>query len=100
MPDKKDRDLWWAFLSGRPEEEWNPPKKPKIHKTRQRLQPTRAFAGDDETVLLYGVPQTDIAVQGSPAPDEQLMPQFLPREPLPSLVKCIDEVCRNVPNLQ
>lgn len=100
MPDKKDRDLWWAFLSGRPEREWNPPKKPKIHKMHQRLQPTRAFAGDDETVLLYEVPQNDGAVQGSAAPDEQLIPQFLPREPLPSLVKFIDEVCRNVPNLQ
>ncbi|KAI1786655.1 hypothetical protein LXA43DRAFT_1032771 [Ganoderma leucocontextum] len=29
MPDKKERDLWWAFLAGRPESEWNPPKKPK-----------------------------------------------------------------------
>ncbi|PPQ77419.1 hypothetical protein CVT25_011001 [Psilocybe cyanescens] len=27
MPDKKDRDMWWAFLSGRPEPEWNPSKK-------------------------------------------------------------------------
>ena len=29
MPDKKERDLWWVFLAGRPESEWNPPKKPK-----------------------------------------------------------------------
>ncbi|KAI9001354.1 hypothetical protein BD414DRAFT_505092 [Trametes punicea] len=29
MPDKKERDLWWAFLAGRPESEWSPPKKPK-----------------------------------------------------------------------
>ncbi|KAH9927173.1 uncharacterized protein BXZ73DRAFT_49051 [Epithele typhae] len=31
-PDKKERDLWWAFLAGRPESEWNPPKKQKQQK--------------------------------------------------------------------
>lgn len=31
-PDMKERDLWWAFLAGRPESEWNPPKKPKKQK--------------------------------------------------------------------
>jgi hypothetical protein len=29
MPDKKERDCWWAFLAGRPESDWNPPKKTK-----------------------------------------------------------------------
>ena len=29
MPDKKERDMWWAFLVGKPESEWNPPKKLK-----------------------------------------------------------------------
>ncbi|OBZ76465.1 hypothetical protein A0H81_03747 [Grifola frondosa] len=29
MPDKKDREAWWAFLTGQPESVWNPPKKPK-----------------------------------------------------------------------
>ncbi|KAG1755503.1 hypothetical protein EDB19DRAFT_1901722 [Suillus lakei] len=29
MPDKKERDLWWTFLAGSPESDWNPPKKPK-----------------------------------------------------------------------
>jgi hypothetical protein len=27
MPDKKERELWWAFLAGKPESDWNPPKK-------------------------------------------------------------------------
>ncbi|KIP10679.1 hypothetical protein PHLGIDRAFT_100801 [Phlebiopsis gigantea 11061_1 CR5-6] len=31
-PDMKERDHWWAFLTGRPESEWNPPKKPKKQK--------------------------------------------------------------------
>ncbi len=34
MPDRKERDHWWAFLNGRPESEWNPPKKPKKPNTR------------------------------------------------------------------
>jgi hypothetical protein len=29
MPDMRERDLWWAFLAGRPESDWNPPKKLK-----------------------------------------------------------------------
>ncbi|KAH7914431.1 survival motor neuron interacting protein 1-domain-containing protein [Hygrophoropsis aurantiaca] len=29
MPDKKERDLWWKFLAGQPESDWNPPKKLK-----------------------------------------------------------------------
>ncbi|KAH9939969.1 hypothetical protein B0H21DRAFT_583960 [Amylocystis lapponica] len=29
LPDRKDRDAWWAFLAGRPQAEWDPPKKPK-----------------------------------------------------------------------
>lgn len=31
----KARDAWWAFLTGRPESEWNPPKKPKKQKIKQ-----------------------------------------------------------------
>lgn len=31
-PEMKERDHWWAFLTGRPESEWNPPKKPKKQK--------------------------------------------------------------------
>lgn len=94
MPDKKERDLWWAFLSGRPEREWNPPKKPKVHKA-QRLQSNRAFAEEEETVLLYEVPQVDAAT----APSEQLLFRPVAREPVPSLLKSIDEVCHDVPNL-
>jgi hypothetical protein len=29
MPDKKERDMWRAFLAGKPELDWNPPNKPK-----------------------------------------------------------------------
>jgi hypothetical protein len=36
MPDKKDRDCWWAFLAGQPEADWNPPKKPKSDASLRR----------------------------------------------------------------
>ena len=27
VPEKKNRDAWWAFLEGAPESVWNPPKR-------------------------------------------------------------------------
>lgn len=33
MPDKKERDHWWAFVAGRSSFEWDPPKKPKALKS-------------------------------------------------------------------
>jgi hypothetical protein len=29
IPEKKDRDMWWAFLQGKPESEWIPVPKSK-----------------------------------------------------------------------
>ncbi|KAI0637968.1 hypothetical protein C8Q77DRAFT_1153660 [Trametes polyzona] len=49
LPDMKARDQWWAFLAGRPESEWNPPKKPKqpkVSRWQKRAQGVRAFADD------------------------------------------------------
>ncbi|KAI0332409.1 hypothetical protein GY45DRAFT_1433094 [Cubamyces sp. BRFM 1775] len=65
MPDKKERDLWWAFLAGRPESEWNPPKKPKQPKTSRWQQRNAkkgmgaiAFADDlhENASLSYDAP--------------------------------------------
>ncbi|KAH9894433.1 hypothetical protein C8Q73DRAFT_745923 [Cubamyces lactineus] len=65
MPDKKERDLWWAFLAGRPESEWNPPKKPKQPKVSRWQQRnakkgmgTIAFADDlhENASLFYDAP--------------------------------------------
>lgn len=36
MPDKRQRDCWWLFISGRPESEWNPPKMPKSEASVRR----------------------------------------------------------------
>ncbi|KJA29872.1 hypothetical protein HYPSUDRAFT_126273 [Hypholoma sublateritium FD-334 SS-4] len=35
IPDKKDRESWWSFLSGRPESEWNLSKKVKLKARKQ-----------------------------------------------------------------
>ena len=51
MPDKKERDLWWHFLSGKPEHVWNPPKSKKKIKSKQKQrdqstqEPLRAWDG-------------------------------------------------------
>ncbi|EIW61494.1 uncharacterized protein TRAVEDRAFT_69837 [Trametes versicolor FP-101664 SS1] len=48
LPSMKERDMWWAFLAGRPESEWNPPKKPKqpkVSRWQKRAQGAR-FADD------------------------------------------------------
>ncbi|KZT13029.1 uncharacterized protein LAESUDRAFT_710129 [Laetiporus sulphureus 93-53] len=61
VPEKKERDLWWAFLNGRPASEWNPPKQPKKSKQKQRYASgddryggsMRGFEKEHETVLSY-----------------------------------------------
>ncbi|KAG7449008.1 uncharacterized protein BT62DRAFT_929006 [Guyanagaster necrorhizus] len=50
IPSKKERDFWWAFLSGKPESEWNPPKKPKQNK---KLKGMRAFTDDSDAEITY-----------------------------------------------
>jgi len=40
MPDKKERDMWWAFLAGKPESDWNPPKKAKKQNTNAKKPQT------------------------------------------------------------
>ncbi|KDQ29464.1 hypothetical protein PLEOSDRAFT_1040169 [Pleurotus ostreatus PC15] len=54
MPHRKERDHWWAFLAGKPESDWNPPKKPKQNRTY--TQTTRAFA--DDPGVAYGTPSS------------------------------------------
>ncbi|KAI5114763.1 hypothetical protein M0805_009279, partial [Coniferiporia weirii] len=49
MPEMKQRDNWWAFINGRPEYEWNPPKNPK--KPRQeRSKYARAARETDSSM--------------------------------------------------
>ena len=62
MPDRKERDFWWAFLNGRPESDWNPPKKPKKQNPRNDRYgagPSRIhsnpYGRDEVDVLDYAV---------------------------------------------
>ncbi|EAU84635.2 hypothetical protein CC1G_00154 [Coprinopsis cinerea okayama7 len=36
MPDKKERDMWWAYLEGKPESEWNIPKSQSKRQQKQK----------------------------------------------------------------
>ncbi|KAJ3525240.1 hypothetical protein NMY22_g10661 [Coprinellus aureogranulatus] len=50
FPEKKERDLWWAFLEGRAEQEWNisPKKSKKKTQGRKVTHGLRAWADEDE----------------------------------------------------
>lgn len=132
MPEKKERDLWWAYIAGKPESDWNPPKKPKQSpKSSKRQRGMRGFAddpgshhhpqgeplqndeGEVEKVLrgdsveslpspIYfapssetSIPREDQVVNSSLMGLEDVLPKrttiLKPREPIPSLLKQIDQ---------
>ncbi|GBE80017.1 hypothetical protein SCP_0212190 [Sparassis crispa] len=59
MPEKKQRDQWWAFIEGRPQTDWDPPKKPQQNKQNKwrndrYSRGLRGFPDDtDERELSY-----------------------------------------------
>ncbi|KAJ7094580.1 hypothetical protein B0H15DRAFT_946980 [Mycena belliarum] len=118
LPDLKERDLWWAFLSGRPASEWDIPKKLKQGQIARRFQRgMRAFADDDDSTT--EVPYAETSRDGArdtpdklpikedtearprlPTPSDTSAPTgpvapediiYAPREPTPSLLKLIDQ---------
>ncbi|KAG6879207.1 hypothetical protein C0992_004446 [Termitomyces sp. T32_za158] len=115
LPDKKERDFWWNFLAGKPESDWNPPKQPKTNTAMRRLssltQPDTTASSsvgqwqeswqtndDGEVELVLRLNPSDPAppedVQNSPPvtmPIQEII-IYKPREPLPSLLRYIDEV--------
>ncbi|KAJ7721160.1 hypothetical protein DFH07DRAFT_302155 [Mycena maculata] len=117
IPDLKERDLWWAFLSGRPAAEWDIPKKPKGQNARNFQRGMRAFADDPEVqVPFIGSSRSEALVprpmyddpevraqpptpSGTPAPIERPAPDhsieetpiYKPREPTPSLLRLVDQ---------
>ncbi|TFK28899.1 hypothetical protein FA15DRAFT_664999 [Coprinopsis marcescibilis] len=57
MPDKKERDLWWAYLEGKAESEWNVPKNSKRQQKRQQHHQRkdagmRAWADEPEEMVV------------------------------------------------
>lgn len=129
MPDKKERDLWWGYLAGKPESDWNPPKQPKQSQSFQQHRRSgitlAGFAdendasyerrrqeswqtndeGEVELVLRVDPSESLPTPTGSPTPPEcgELNPSsgtlntpdpitFKPREPLPSVLRYVDQV--------
>ncbi|KAJ3554405.1 hypothetical protein NM688_g3130 [Phlebia brevispora] len=91
MPDRKDRDAWWAFLTGRPESEWNPPKKPKAQKYHKAQQcygrGLRAFAdGAEYDTLQYGeIQRAGPSQEDAHMNDEREVEQVITINPAESL---------------
>lgn len=118
MPDKSERDLWWAFLSGKPETEWNPPKKPKKQNKRRKGMHGYDYDYDTESTenkqeVWYINEDGDVSLKaaggrapsptpGSPSPSITAEPtvgaidELRPREPTTQLLKQIDEVRMSV----
>ncbi|KAL5530010.1 hypothetical protein ACEPAF_6267 [Sanghuangporus sanghuang] len=59
MPEKKERDKWWAFINGRPEHEWNPPKSPKKPRGKFARQSIHLDQPNVDDVGQYEVPMTE-----------------------------------------
>jgi hypothetical protein len=87
MPDKKERDLWWAYLAGKPESDWNPPKKPKqsqnSNKRRQSSHGMRGFADDPEYDFSYDRPRQE-SWQTNDEGEVELVLRVDPSESLPT----------------
>ncbi|KAK7060464.1 hypothetical protein VNI00_001229 [Paramarasmius palmivorus] len=87
MPDIQDRAMWWEFLAGKPESEWNPPKKPKGSNKQPKLgRGMRAFA--DEASQEFVVPTTSTDDSASKDEPPNL---FKPRKPTPNILTLLDE---------
>ena len=84
MPDKKERDMWRAFLAGMPESDWNPPKKPKKQKFNAKSQIYNSGLRAWPEIFSQGPPQ-----ESWPNNDEGEVEHVLrvdPAESLPSPV--------------
>ncbi|KAH8118716.1 hypothetical protein DFH11DRAFT_1568843 [Phellopilus nigrolimitatus] len=70
MPEKKERDSWWAFINGRPECEWNPPKKSRKSKPERSRHARGMRSWDDgaDELAQYEVSYMDYTEE-PPAPE-------------------------------
>jgi hypothetical protein len=123
VPDKMDREAWWAFLDGAPEAAWNPPNARKQNKQHRQRGRARFTNNLDPSVLEAGwelVPPVQAALSAPAtslvaAAASQSMPfsegqaadpedasslateasgPILPREPTPALLHHLDHVRR------
>ena len=80
MPEKKDRDMWWAFLEGKPEAEWMPVQKSKGKSKSQATRGLRAWA-DEPPQQEHGNPIYELL----PNNDEGEVEDVLRMDPADSL---------------
>ena len=107
MPDKGERDLWWAFIEGRPESDWNPPKRPQLRKKATKRRRMRAFSDDSldgpderDQWNVYDAREVQLLDPSEPletplpleTPSASSPTQKRPREPTPSLLRRVDHV--------
>jgi hypothetical protein len=85
MPDKKERDLWWEFLAGKPEIYWNPPKKAKTQHPSTRKQYGQGLRAW-ESHSMVGPPemQQSVVLQRNDEDEVRLVPSGEPTETPPS----------------
>jgi hypothetical protein len=86
IPDKKDRDLWWSFLAGRPDSEWNLSKKAKLKLKKQQSASRGTYArGDDSSAGKMTAPPTTQSWNNDEGEVEEVL-RIDPAETLPSPV--------------
>lgn len=90
MPNMKDRDAWWAFLRGRPESEWNPPKKVKPQNARNQKSHDhyggmRGFRSEYEVPMSEDTPGGGPNREASHVNDEREVEQAITIDPAESL---------------
>lgn len=108
MPPKKERDLWWAFLAGRPESDWKPvrsSKKSKANKYKGMREPSPDPVVEEEEEHeeeMEQEPEEEVwrvneegeveQVRVGPSKESPTVSTtiYTPREPTPSLIHQID----------
>ncbi|KXN89608.1 hypothetical protein AN958_05475 [Leucoagaricus sp. SymC.cos] len=88
MPDEGERDLWWAFLSGKPESIWGQPRQSKKKKAKRQRRHDEFAEGTMRTPA----PPDDIGLSvAMEVSADHAVETFTRREPTPQLLKLIDE---------
>lgn len=105
IPQMRNRAGWWAFIAGAPEPEWNPPKKPKADKDKQKFgRGMRGFADEGDWQGGFEGAEAEASLptpHGTPSPPDHPSEDGsrTQREPTPTMLRLIDEV-RHPPSLQ
>ncbi|KAI0065972.1 hypothetical protein BV25DRAFT_1880026 [Artomyces pyxidatus] len=93
IPDKKNREAWWAFLEGEPEDVWNPPRVPKQakfkggpHRYDTKTTGMTDYEDRSSADISLGGQSAASRTAGGPAEEQRK----IPREPTPTMLHNID----------